>query len=527
MAGAAISQVNEEWVKKYISPNNYDVSPCALTTDNIGNVYVLGSNGNLTTTYKNFVTLKYNPSGILLWTALYDGDGSPGYGANALAVDNDGNVYVTGSIIGTNFDYATVKYNSSGVRQWVAKYNGLANNVDVSRDIKLDNNGNIYITGYSTGINDKVDYVTIKYNAAGIQQWLARYNSENNLEDFGVSLLLDNSGNVFVGGYSSLDAAYTDYSIVKYDSLGIQQWATRYSCPAWNSIDIPKTMIMDNNGNIYITGTSNGAGTDNDIVTIKYNSAGIEKWIQRYNGPGNLYDIPGSIALDSHGNIYLAGETHQIPQYTDLTIIKYDSLGNQIWLANYNGDAHEYGAAYSMIVDDSDNVIITGYTDTGNNSDCITIKYSALGELLWIKKYTGIGFNNAGIKIKQDQSKNIYIAGRIRDASKLNMVTIKYSQVSGINILSNNLPSEFNLYQNYPNPFNPTTKIKFDIPKLSDVKIIVFDAVGREIKNITQNNLTPGSYEYEFNGENLSSGIYYFKLQTNDFSKSVKMVLLK
>ena len=86
---------------------------------------------------------------------------------------------------------------------------------------------------------------------------------------------------------------------------------------------------------------------------------------------------------------------------------------------------------------------------------------------------------------------------------------------------------EFNLHQNYPNPFNPTTKIKFDIPKSSDIKIIIFDAVGREVNNISKNNLTAGSYEYEFNGENLSSGIYYLKLQTRDFSKSVKMILLK
>ncbi len=93
--------------------------------------------------------------------------------------------------------------------------------------------------------------------------------------------------------------------------------------------------------------------------------------------------------------------------------------------------------------------------------------------------------------------------------------------------ISTSSAKDFNLYQNYPNPFNPTTKIKFDIPKLSDVQLIIFDAVGREVKNITQNNMTAGSYEYEFNGENLSSGIYYFKLQTNGFAKTVKMVLVK
>ena len=97
----------------------------------------------------------------------------------------------------------------------------------------------------------------------------------------------------------------------------------------------------------------------------------------------------------------------------------------------------------------------------------------------------------------------------------------------GITQTGNNVSDKFILYQNYPNPFNPTTKIKFDIPKSSDIKITIFDAVGREVNNITQNNLNAGSYEYEFNGENLSSGIYYFKLQTKEFVKTVKMVMMK
>jgi len=96
-----------------------------------------------------------------------------------------------------------------------------------------------------------------------------------------------------------------------------------------------------------------------------------------------------------------------------------------------------------------------------------------------------------------------------------------------INFTGNYAAADFRLHQNYPNPFNPTTKIKFDIPKASDVKLIIFDAAGRVIKNITQNNLTAGSYEYAFNGESLSSGIYYFRLETNDFAKTVKMVLVK
>jgi hypothetical protein len=97
----------------------------------------------------------------------------------------------------------------------------------------------------------------------------------------------------------------------------------------------------------------------------------------------------------------------------------------------------------------------------------------------------------------------------------------------GITQTGNNIADNFALYQNYPNPFNPTTKIKFDLPKLSDIKITIFDAAGREVKNISQSGLTAGSYEYEFNGESLSSGIYFFRLNAGQFSKTVKMVLMK
>jgi len=98
---------------------------------------------------------------------------------------------------------------------------------------------------------------------------------------------------------------------------------------------------------------------------------------------------------------------------------------------------------------------------------------------------------------------------------------------TGVHYIGNTLADKFALHQNYPNPFNPTTKIKFDIPKLSDIKITVFDAVGREVKNLSQQNLTAGSYEYDFNGANLSSGVYYFTLTSGEFKKTVKMLLMK
>jgi Secretion system C-terminal sorting domain len=105
----------------------------------------------------------------------------------------------------------------------------------------------------------------------------------------------------------------------------------------------------------------------------------------------------------------------------------------------------------------------------------------------------------------------------------------------GIQPISTEIPQRFVLYQNYPNPFNPVTKIKFSIPVASlssigegsGVRLIVYDLLGREAAVLVNEQLTPGTYEVEWNGSNYASGIYFYQLRTNKFSESKKMVLVK
>lgn len=102
------------------------------------------------------------------------------------------------------------------------------------------------------------------------------------------------------------------------------------------------------------------------------------------------------------------------------------------------------------------------------------------------------------------------------------------SRLTGnINMMSEIIPSDYKLFSNYPNPFNPTTKIKFDLPKSSFVKINVFDITGKMINEIVNMNLNAGSYETEFNGSNLSSGIYYYRIEAGNFVETKKMILIK
>ncbi|MBN8571767.1 MAG: T9SS type A sorting domain-containing protein [Ignavibacteria bacterium] len=102
------------------------------------------------------------------------------------------------------------------------------------------------------------------------------------------------------------------------------------------------------------------------------------------------------------------------------------------------------------------------------------------------------------------------------------------SRLTGVlNNISEIIPAEFKLFTNYPNPFNPTTKIKFDLPKNSSVKINIFDITGKMINEIINMNLNAGSYETEYNGANLSSGIYYYRIEAGSFVETKKMILIK
>ncbi|MBK8981406.1 MAG: T9SS type A sorting domain-containing protein [Ignavibacteria bacterium] len=89
------------------------------------------------------------------------------------------------------------------------------------------------------------------------------------------------------------------------------------------------------------------------------------------------------------------------------------------------------------------------------------------------------------------------------------------------------VPNNFDLSQNYPNPFNPETKINFQIPNESNVSLVVFDNSGKEVATLVNGNKTAGYHTVSFNASNLSSGIYFYKLETEGFTKVMKMALVK
>ncbi len=102
----------------------------------------------------------------------------------------------------------------------------------------------------------------------------------------------------------------------------------------------------------------------------------------------------------------------------------------------------------------------------------------------------------------------------------------------GIQKIGKDVPEKYNLSQNYPNPFNPNTKIKFDLPHPSEggaqaVKLVIYDLLGREISTLVNEKLSPGTYEADFDGSNFSSGVYFYRLKTDSYSETKRMMLVK
>jgi flagellar hook assembly protein FlgD len=99
--------------------------------------------------------------------------------------------------------------------------------------------------------------------------------------------------------------------------------------------------------------------------------------------------------------------------------------------------------------------------------------------------------------------------------------------ITGINLISNEIPSSYSLSQNYPNPFNPSTVVRFQLSVVSNVVLKVYDVMGREVQTLVNEKLSAGTYEVTFDGSNIPSGVYFYKMQTGDFSETKKMILMK
>jgi Secretion system C-terminal sorting domain/Beta-propeller repeat len=551
---ASDAQVTEEWVRRYDGLISGSDVATDIAIDKQDNIYVTGTVGYSPDATTDIATISYSPLGTVRWMRFYNGTASLADMANAMTVDDIGNVYITGTTtgIGSGKDLITIKYSHLGVLQWARTYSvpGTWNEEGVA--IEVDGLRNVYVTGTRGSKDNGTDYVTIKYNTSGVRQWVAGYDGPGHNNDLPKSLAVDQLGNVFVTGESVISTSpggspLNDYATVKYNSSGIQQWARGFG---GSSEDRATDIALDNSGNIYVTGGSVRSESITDFATIKYNTSGTLLWTAYYNGPVNKNDKGISLEIDNiSGSVYVTGWSEANPSSEDAVVawdrdwatIKYNSSGVQQWVSRYSGPALNHDWPSSLVLDAAGNVYVTGFTYSEiaeGVQGYTTIKLSPAGTQLWQISYHGpAGDVDVANAIAVDRLGNVYVTGEsIGIGTGSDFATIKYSQTgkSARGVMTKTTEKEPLLYfqvSSFPNPVSNSVRIQYEIPFDGRVAIRLYDIVGREVSVLMDEQKRAGRHSTDYNVSALQQGIYYYKVSLKGEEKaetrSGEMVVVK
>lgn len=428
---SALQSQTLEWEQRYNGSALDPDETFKVVVDAAENVYVTGYSWSAASG-DDYITIKYNTEGTEEWVALYNGPGNAEDRAADIAVDPLGNVYVTGRSMNAagDFDYATVKYNPVGTEVWVNRYDGAGNAWDEACAIVLDDTIFVFVTGWSVGAGTNYDYVTHQYSSSGALNWTAVHNGPVGTgADYASDIELDAFGRAVVTGrsYSGAGMGY-DFATVKYDLVGGLIWEHRYDNPLVNGDDEAVALVVDPGGPIFVTGRSDGGITNFDYALIKLTGGGGLLWVTRFDGAANGYDEPRDLALDSAGDVIVTGESAGIGP--DYATVKYNSMGALQWVMQYNDPANSFDGATALALDSGDNIYVTGYSDVGAlNTNFTTIKYDPAGVVVWTTSYDYAGYGEDALDIAVDGEENVYLTGRSNsDSINVDSQTLKYNQ---------------------------------------------------------------------------------------------------
>ena len=378
----------------------------------------------------------------LAWERFYNSPHNAGDGGALLATDAQGNTYVTGTSdapAGGDLNISLVKYGPDGTQLWEREYAGSGDGKDWATAIRVDSEGNVYVSGTTWGgAVYEYDVVTIKYAADGTRLWARTYNGPLGRWDTSAAMEIDNVGNVIVGGYSQAGDAsgrlYDEFLVIKYNPSGVAAWERRHSTDAKG--DRLVALAVDSDRNIYATGNawvaSTGGSTFEDLVTVKYGPDGARLWASRFNRAASTVQLPdplpgnpasraraGGAGLDpATGDLYVFGTSEFGATGIDYLLLKYNSSTGELrWNRNWAGPRADNARA--MAVDALGNAYLTGESYDGDfesatsvrSADVATVKFAPGGDVLWERAYRGFpGKTDEGRRIALDAAGGAYVA---------------------------------------------------------------------------------------------------------------------
>lgn len=518
------AQVVPEWTNIYNGEDDYFDNGISIALDSSGNIFVGGTSVSITNGAPDYAVIKYTPAGEKKWTYIYDGAGAYEDYLSAIAVDQEGSVYVTGSSYegSSRSDFVTLKITSSGSFAWKNVYKGLnVDNDDAATGIVVDDDGYVYVTGSSAGVSSSMwtDFATLKLNTAGDTVWTRRLGDGGMGNDRATAIAVDQYSNIYVTGYVEADVSQRyNYATVKYRSNGDTAWVRTYNGTGSDE-DRAYDIAVDDQCNVFITGASWGTFYD-DYATVKYDSNGVQEWVARYNGPVNSYDKAYSLRLDSQGNVYVTGQSGGEGANYDYCTIKYSSDGNKEWVARYNGPDNLDDMATSLAVDGSDNIYVTGSSKNApspyiSTTDMVLVKYNSSGQEQWVSRFNGPGDNDdIGNAIAADQLGNVYVTGTSEYYGQQNssdIFTVKYSNPASIYG-----PENEALISVFPVPANDKLLINYSC---HIDQWLIYDLSGQALMSSFE---SPADNPFEIDISNLPGGIFLLIIRDNDKLHSLK-----
>ena len=471
-----------------------------------GSVYMVGTGKSDLRSY--MVIGRYGVSGDVVWEVLYYNDDweSVDYGWD-MEVDDEGNVYAvcrsfefnTGRVI-----FVTVKYDGGGVLRWERFYGGECDR-SLVEGIELYG-GYVYVCGWSDGVtygDTSEDYCVVKYSEAGDEEWVRRYNGRANGRDEVRGMVVDDEGNVYVTGESELPEGGDEFVTIKYSKEGDEIWIKRDEGADVHDI------ATDKRGNVYITGNVITEDKHSACVLIKY---GHHIFSRIFEKKGYRASVGNAIEVDKEVNIYVVGTIYSDSTLEDILTVKYDSLGGEEWVRVRDIDSFpQYGS--DVCVDDEGNVYVGGNGESEMGDEAVIIKYNREGVEEWIIREHGFGLEDMEI----DEEGNIYITG----SKNGKVCTIKYSQGEGVD--------EKDIKENKGDiaiTEQGRDYIEFEVSYTGYADIRIYDIQGRKVGDI-YSGYVDGKKTISYNWGDLSKGVYFIRLRTEDKESCKKVIKVK
>jgi Subtilase family/Secretion system C-terminal sorting domain len=377
--------ISEQW--RYGNNNSPIFFKAKSKTDDLKNVYVIGATLN-SLNNRDLVIQKIDPFGNLIWQNTLSGDANLDDVGTDLLIDDQYNVYVTGTVnrLGTQEDLVVIKYSSLGVVIW--EYFKDAPESEGGTSLILNSN-KIFVTGVTSSLATQTDYLTVSLDATnGAFLWSNTYDYSN-LNEVPASISIRNN-DLYVSGASQLTSTPNvkwEIATIKYDATnGNENSVDRSSGNATQGIDEVHDILIDNNGDIFLVGGIVNQTTGYDIAIIKLDSNLNLIWQQIIDENG-LDDVAYGIKLDNTGNIYITGFSTSPNESKNIFLKKIDNSGVELWGRVLKGESNLDDTGIEVCLINDTTIFITGYIRNNLDADVIISGFNHNGQILCTIEY--------------------------------------------------------------------------------------------------------------------------------------------